>query len=147
MEKLEKEMIRSFLMLMLLLAITAGMIALSRVCGEEIKLSWKQADSQYPATQWNIYRIHPLPRMQIAVAEMTHAYVTANNGDKIVITAVNVAGESDDSAPWIVCATPATPVARVTIQTSPDMLEWSNHQSFDFDEPQGKFFRLQIEKP
>lgn len=140
-------MIRFILMLLLLLAITAGMIALSRVFGEEIKLSWKQAPSQYPTTQWNIYRIHPLPRVQIAVSEMEHAYVDANEGEKLVVTAVNEGGESNDSAPWIVRLGPANPIARVTIQTSPDLEQWTDHQSFDFDEPQGKYFRLKIEKP
>lgn len=133
-------------MLLLLLAITAGMIALSRVMGGEVRLSWKQAPTEYPVSQWNIYRIHPLPRIQVGVAETNHAYIDANEGDKLVVTAINEGGESDDSAPWIVRLGPANPIARVTVQTSPDMIEWTDHQSFHFDEPAGKFFRLKIEK-
>jgi hypothetical protein len=142
---LQSKMIRSLLMLLLLLAITFALITLS--WGEEIMLKWRQPEGQYPTTQWHIYRVHPLPRMQIAVAEQTHCYVEANDGDKLVITAVNIGGESDDSPPWIVRLSPANPLARVTVQTSPDMVEWTDHQAFDFDEPAGKFFRLKIEKP
>jgi hypothetical protein len=111
----------------------------------EIKLVWNEPASGPAITEYRIYRVHPEPRVQIGVTEMTHAYVEANDGDQLVVTAANMEGESRDSTRWIVRLPFPDPVVRVTVQTSHDMRAWAEYQSFDIRESDGRFFRLRIE--
>jgi hypothetical protein len=111
----------------------------------EIKLVWNEPASGPAVTHYNIYRVHPEPRVQIGVTEMTHAYIDANDGDQLVVTAANLEGESRDSTRWIVRLPFPDPVVRVTVQTSHDLKAWAEYQSFDIRESDGRFFRLRIE--
>jgi hypothetical protein len=111
----------------------------------EIKLVWNEPASGPAVTHYNIYRVHPEPRVQVGVSETTHAYIDANDGDQLVVTAANLEGESRDSTRWIVRLPFPDPVVRVTVQTSHDLKAWAEYQSFDIRESDAKFFRLRIE--
>lgn len=113
--------------------------------GAEVALSWNQPPSGPLVSQWKIYRVSPLPRTQIGVAETNHAMVTANDGDRLVITACSANEESADSAVWIVRLPSPNPVARVTMEASADLKAWESFQAFDIPSSQAKFFRLKIE--
>jgi hypothetical protein len=111
----------------------------------EIKLVWGEPAGGWAVTHYNIYRVHPEPRVQVGVSETTHAYVEASDGDQLVVTAANLDGESKDSTRWIVRLPFPDPVVRVTVQTSHDLKAWAEYQSFDIRESDAKFFRLRIE--
>jgi hypothetical protein len=104
-------MIRSLLMLLLLLAITAGMIALSRVFGREVNLRWNPNPTSDEVTGYRVYRGIDL----IVTTPATSAPANVETGDVLSLVAVNTAGVSDpalytvpppplDRAGWVVTA-------------------------------------------
>lgn len=87
-------MIRSFLMLLLLLAITAAMIAFS--WGREVRLTWNA--NPEPSVHYNLYRGEEL----LASTGETFAIADLTTGDAVTLTAANAAGESDPTPPLII---------------------------------------------
>jgi hypothetical protein len=131
-------------------------MGLARCCGAElpppvatIRVEWTQPEPSFlseEAIQWKIYRTFPLPRVQIAVTEVTHAYITVAEGEKIVVTACGATKESKDSVEWTVRLPYPDPVIKVTVQVSKDAKDWTDHQTFEFRKSNTEFYRLKIER-
>lgn len=111
-----------------------------------VTLQWYPNPAGENISHYHLYRVHPLPRTRLLTTTQTRASFDATNGDRITITANNDFGESGDSAPWIVRLV-HDPVVRVALQTSVNLQQWDEWQTFDMPESQARFFRLKISPP
>ena len=127
-------MIRSFAMLFLLLAITAGMVRCA--WGKELTVSW---NPQSDATAWRVWRGIEL----LATTATNQATVTVpdDQPSTLTVTALNAAGESAQSEPLYL---PTPNATLLTIERSTDLRTWAPIADFYDTKAPKVFYRLRI---
>lgn len=132
--------LKSFLMLLLLLAITFGMIALSRVFGGEVRLIWLPNNG--PVTGYRIYRgidlIATVADPAVVDGRITTKITLPDEPVTLGLVAYNSGGQSDAALLHLI---------PVTIETSPDLQNWTATRTIHRVRQSDEFFRLKIEKP
>ena len=122
-------------MLFLLLAITAGMIALSRAFGGEVTLRWNPNPAEELVSSYRIYRGTDL--LSTVAGTTTSTKITLPDEPVTLgLVAVNSLGTSPAALLHLI---------PITIQTSPDLATWTAARTIHRERKPAEFYRLKIQ--
>lgn len=124
-----------------------SMASCNPVPARQVAVAWDEAPPAEQVTHWRVWQ-----EDQILVTSFApQALISiSSSSTTITVTAINEFGESEPSQPLYIAEETLPPIPQpatytLTVQSSADLLDWTNVQTIDVCDPPPRFFRVKIE--